>query len=227
MNQARSNPFRRGIFLAIVLALNLLLLLHAALAAAPTAPPANHAERSAGALAPGEPSATNTLSPTFFLPVVLNEWCAIYQSPRLFLSGTDKVDGDAEITAPANCAIGLPSGSVIMASGTYTGWPAEVDLWVLVYASNFLYYPQSPDACAGQPARLEGDRWEVPVFLGVSGGEAEWFDIVVVAADSAASSFLSTWLQDGCATEFRGIPSDQLRQMKISEKDAVSVQTVD
>lgn len=71
-------------------------------------------------------------------------------------------------------------------------------------------------------------NWQVPIYLGEQGGDPEWFDIVVILTDQAASQFLSDWVQQGCqAGEYSGIPAAQLEQMNITEKSYTTVQTQD
>jgi hypothetical protein len=150
------------------------------------------------------------------------------ESFRPQLKGTANLPWEIVIEIPNNCTTGLPAESAIMVAGTYEGIPDDVDIWVLVYAPNRKYYPQSSDACQAKKVLREDGEWLVPVYLGAESGIPEWFDVVVVLADQEASLFLSNWLQLGCQSgEYLGIPTDQLEKMNITEKGHITVQTQD
>jgi hypothetical protein len=163
---------------------------------------------------------------TNYLPIVLH-MCE-YQSTRPPLQGTVSFPGAAEILTPLNCTTGVTAESHLDATGTYTGTPANVIIWVLAYSPEDLYYPQSPDACAGEPPTQVGGYWQVPLYLGEEGGPPEWFDIVVILTDQDASQFLGNWVKEGCQRgEYEGIFADLLNVMAITEKGYIVVQTTD
>ncbi len=172
------------------------------------------------------PLADNTYTYTTFLPIVY-KMCP-YQSIRPPLQGTANFAGEVKILTPWDCTTGIPAETPVLATGTYSGTPASVTLWVLAYVPNSSYYPQSPDACQGVPPYQDGGNWQVPVYLGRKGGTPEWFDIVVILTDQAASQFLSNHVRRGCLSgRYVGIPAVQLNQMAIIEKSHITVQTLD
>jgi hypothetical protein len=162
---------------------------------------------------------------TTFLPVVLRNVCYSTRPP---LKDTGHFAGEAEILTPADCTTGIPAESHLMAMGTYSGTPGSAILWVLAYAPNQYYYPQSPNACEREPPHQEGGTWQVPLYLGKKGGEPEWFDIVVILTDQAGSDFLGEWVRAGCLRrEYDGLLAAQLEQYAVTEKGHISVQTAD
>lgn len=170
---------------------------------------------------------TDTESYTVFLPLAMNLWCQ-YQSARPLLQGTADYAGEVEILTPLHCTTGLPAEEDILTTGTYTRTPDNVTLWVLAFAPNFLYYVQSPNACEGELPFQENGEWNVPIYLGEKGGESEWFDIVVILTDQTTSQFLSDWVRQGCLDgDYRGITPTLLNTMAITEKDFITIQTVE
>ncbi|MCB0167445.1 MAG: hypothetical protein KDI79_24660 [Anaerolineae bacterium] len=168
-----------------------------------------------------------TASYTVFLPIVLRLPCQ-YQSTRPLLQGTANFAGEVKIRTPNHCTTELPTETPITVSGDNTETPANVTLWVLAYAPNSRYYIQSPNACVGEPPFQLNGRWQVPAYLGLKGGKPEWFDLVVVLADEAASQFLSDLIKQGCQSgSYTGIIAAQLNQLAITEKGGISVQTID
>jgi hypothetical protein len=168
---------------------------------------------------------TDPITYTLFLPIVLKNWC---QSGRPPLQGTANFAGEVEIQTPGNCTTDLPTETAIIASGTFTGTADNMTLWVLVYAPNTLYYPQSPNACAGEPPFQSDEDWQVPVYLGLEGGEPEWFDIIVVLVDEQASQFFSNLVIQGCQTgQYIGAIAPVLNRLAITEKAFITVQTSD
>lgn len=150
------------------------------------------------------------------------------QSFRPGLKGAADFAGDVELKTPDNCTTGLPTGTIIPVAGTYKGIPDDVDIWVLIYAPNLVYYAQSPNFCEGAKMSWGDGRWQVPIYLGAKDGYPEWFDIVVVLTDQETSQFLSEWLREGCqGGQYSGIPAAQLEQMNITEKSYITVQTRD
>jgi hypothetical protein len=149
-------------------------------------------------------------------------------SARPPLEGAADFAGEVEITTPSNCKTDLQTESPIPVAGTYEGIPDGVDIWVLVYPPNMVYYIQSPSACDGAKMAQTGGNWQVPVYLGGKTGPPEWFDIVVVLADQEASQFFSSSVMQMCQSgEYYGIPATQLEQMNIIEKGFITVQTLD
>jgi hypothetical protein len=166
-----------------------------------------------------EPPATDTPTPS------PTPDCQSFRPP---LKGAADFAGDVEIQTPADCTTGLPSESPIPVAGTYEGIPGDVDIWVLVYPPNMVYYIQSPSACDGAKMAQTGGNWQVPVYLGAKGGDPEWFDIVVVLADQEASQFFSSSVKQMCQSrQYYGISAAQLEQMNITEKNYITVQTLD
>jgi hypothetical protein len=156
-------------------------------------------------------------------PLTPTPQCQSFRPP---LRGAANFAGEVRIANPNNCKSDLPAETAIPVNGTYEGIPDNVDIWVLVYPPNFVYYPQSPNACEGAKMPYGGGTWQVPAYLGTNDGKPEWFDIVVILADQEASQFLSDWVREGCQrNDFKGIPADQLEQKNITEKSSITVQT--
>lgn len=82
--------------------------------------------------------------------------------------------------------------------GTYTG-DVTATIWVLVYAVNGRWYPQSANACNNVHAQMEGGAWQALAGFGgpTNGGEA--FDVVVLLADADAHAALAAQQQQWCA----------------------------
>lgn len=117
------------------------------------------------------------------------EWCVPFA--RASIGGT-KLQGTARITAPADCAELVYANDF---SGTYSDVPSDVDLWVLVFAKNNLYYPQSDNAAVGLRTLKDGSRWRARVYLGAPESGAEKFDVVLVLANREASAFIGDKLK--------------------------------
>jgi hypothetical protein len=163
---------------------------------------------------------------TTYLPFISRQ-CP-YQSTRPLLQGTANFPGEVEILAPVHCTTGIEAESLVTATGTYSGTPADTVIWVLAYSPEHLYYPQSPDACMGISPTQVGGYWQVPLYLGKTGGPPEWFDIVAILTDQKTSEWLGEWLIEGCQHgEYEGIFADLLNLMAITEKDHIVVQTAD
>jgi hypothetical protein len=214
----------RGVALSVALAGLCSMLVYVALTGLSTAAANDFPRRGNGNPPPTLLDVTEAY--TSYLPIVLR-MCP-YQSTRPPLQGTASFAGEAEILTPPHCTTGLPAEEYVPATGTYTGKPTNVTLWVLACTPDLLYYPQSPDACEGKPPDQTGRYWQVPLYLGEKGGEPEWFDVVVILTDQEASQFLSDWVREGCQDgEYRGISADLLNLMAITEEAFISVQTVD
>jgi hypothetical protein len=74
------------------------------------------------------------------------------------------------------------------------------DIWVLEYASNGRWYPQSIDPCTGTFTDKLGDQWQGSMTFGGESGNP--FDIVVVAATPEASKFLSDFQKSCCKNKY-------------------------
>jgi hypothetical protein len=214
----------RGIALSLALASLLGILVYVTLAGPSTAAADNFPGRGNG-----DPILTllsDTDEYTSYLPFV-SKPCP-YQSIRPPLQGTANFPGVVEILTPLNCTTGVTAESRLDATGTYTGTPANVILWVLAYSPEGLYYPQSPNAREGKPPLQVGGYWQVPLYLGKKGGPPEWFDIVVILTDEAVSQWLGDWVKEGYQNgEYEGISADLLNLMAITEKRYIVVQTAD
>jgi hypothetical protein len=115
-----------------------------------------------------------------------------------------------------------------MSTGTYRDTPPDSIVWLLAYAPDGLYYPQSPDACEREPPIQGGGDWFVPLYLGEEGGPPQWFDIVVVITDKDTSDFLGEWVKEGCDRgKYHGIAPEVLERKGLTEKDSIVVQTRD
>jgi hypothetical protein len=155
--------------------------------------------------------------------VVPEEKCPFARPVRRKISGTTDYSGEVAITIPEDCTADLPTGSST-AMGTYTGDLEGREIWILAYASDRKYYPQSSNACEALPAIAADGRWETGLFFG---GAGERLDIVatVTDVDSEASQALKDWLRSGCDTgEFPGISKlpDELVEM-----DFVTIHTAE
>lgn len=107
-------------------------------------------------------------------------------------------------------------------SGTYTSDVTD-HIWVLVYAPDGRYYPQSTNACEGI-STIPGDGlWEARINVGGDGDAGKPFDIIVVLADEDAHAIFEARQQRGCATgEYPGYLFIQLPR-GIDQKASVSV----
>jgi len=134
-------------------------------------------------------------------------------------------DLQVKITSPEDCSLNLPAGKHIPVEGTYDGNLTGREIWVLVYASDNKYYPQSSNACQKLPAEASGGHWTTTLFdLTV-----EQIDIVVTATDddSEASQDFEEWMRKaGCpepGEEFPGGISNL--PDGLAEMDAITVRT--
>ncbi len=75
---------------------------------------------------------------------------------------------------------------------TYGVYPEshELDIWVLLKPSDSLYYPQSDHT---NTSHKRNGEWQVITRFG--GDKGEKYDIIVYEADSSASQFFSTTIQ--------------------------------
>jgi len=147
--------------------------------------------------------------------------CPFARPVRPKISGTTDYSGELTIAAPEDCTADLPTGPST-AMGTYSEDLEGREIWILAYASDRKYYPQSSNACETLPATAAEGRWEAGLFFG---GAGERLDIVatVTDVDSEASQEFKNWLKTGCDTgEFPGFSNlpDGLMEL-----DFASVQT--
>lgn len=85
------------------------------------------------------------------------------------------------------------------------------DIWVLVGLLDDRLYPQSPNACTGQPAFKLNGHWEVPIGVGNPGDADAKFEIIVTTANIQDSQFLAQTVQTWCQNNnYPGLPRDQL-----------------
>lgn len=115
--------------------------------------------------------------------------------------------------------------SPLQLSGSYQQLPDGAEIWTLVYAhAAGLYYPQSPNACAGLATDLRGGYWQVPVYLGYDGVAPGWYDIVAALGDPEASLALGDYLRAGCSRGgYGGLTPEQLESLGLQEMDAITV----
>jgi hypothetical protein len=98
------------------------------------------------------------------------------------------------------------------------------EIWILVYASDLRYYPQSTDACRDLSTQFANGQWTEILRLGRP-NVAEAFHVVAVVTEigSPASEDFHDYLQVGCATgNFNGRTS---LLPGVTELDAVAVHT--
>jgi len=121
---------------------------------------------------------------------------------------------------PEDCTPDLPTGHST-ARGTYSENLEDREIWILAYASDRKYYPQSSDACQALPAMAADGQWETTLFFG---GAGERPDIVATVADpdSEASQVFEDWLRTGCATG--AFPGFSELPDGLVEMDAITVQ---
>lgn len=143
--------------------------------------------------------------------IVIVRGCLPPPPPCEFISARPPIPGAAinglkvEITPPEGCY--LPAGQHKGIEGTYSGDLAERQIWVLIYASDRKYYPQSANACLMLPAEADRRHWVTTFF----DRTVEQLDIVVTVADVEASQVFKDWLKAGCDTgKFPGIPVSEL-----------------
>jgi hypothetical protein len=174
--------------------------------------------------APSTPSLTESTQNTQTATVTIPPTPACPPYDRVRLQGPGYT-GTVSIGPIENCTTGHPVNTAIPTGGSYSGIPNGTVIWELVYAPDGLYYPQSPNACGGAPPPLQGaGGWSVDTYMGQSGDPAQWYEIVAVITDQAASDYLSNWLTTGCG-DFPGIDPNVLSQMNITEKDSIRVKT--
>lgn len=108
-----------------------------------------------------------------------------------------------------NVAPGDKMPPTLLVTGTFAPTTLAEDIWLLVYAQNGKWYPQSTEPCLGLHAKKGNGAWEVlGTFTGVSG---EALDIVVVVADARANRYLADTQEQSCrAANYPGFATIQL-----------------
>jgi hypothetical protein len=153
-----------------------------------------------------------TATPTF--GVTETPALAVTETPTLAVTATPTAGITAAPAVSGSLGINVRSGDQVAQTVTLMGEYSpdfSGDLWVLIVPPSELYYPQSPNACKGEATPRVGNRWELRVGFGGAGDEGVPFDIVLVAADPAASREFSGILRQWCETKkFPGLEKDQL-----------------
>lgn len=131
--------------------------------------------------------------------------------PNSYLPGTISIN-DIE-----NSAIVPPSRLI---HGSFSSDMAN-DIWVLEYASNGRWYPQSIDSCKGISTIKLGDQWQGAMTFGGESGNP--FDIIVVSATPEASKILSDFQKSCCENKsYPGLLTVQLPK-GLTEKSRIRV----
>jgi hypothetical protein len=156
--------------------------------------------------------------------VTLLDWIEVVRTADIWghapqISNSD-LPGSALITSPVS---GTQVAQSTRVRGTYSS-DTLADIWVLVYATNGRWYPQSRDACRGRPALKANGQWETPTVFGDKDKNVgEPFDTIAVLADAQASKSFSEMLQEWCQMKkYPGLITIELPQ-GIAEKDRVRV----
>jgi len=159
-----------------------------------------------------------------FLPLVCNKPPCQLASLRPRILGPAINDLQVKITSHENCD-DIPSGKHIPVEGTYDGNLTGREIWVLIYASDHKYYPQSSNACQKLPAEASGGHWTTALF----DLTAEQIDIVVAVTDddSEASQDFKEWVrQVGCPEPGEEFPGGIFNLPDgLTEMDAITVRT--
>jgi hypothetical protein len=129
-----------------------------------------------------------------------------------------QLPGQVTITKPVQ---GAQVPQVFNLEGTYSGLSDAI--WVLVYAPNGRWYPQSVNACAGVHTPAANGTWQVVAGFGGAGNVGEQFDIAVVLANPTANAVLDQKQREWCAAgDFKGLLTIELPP-GLSEKHRVRV----
>lgn len=139
--------------------------------------------------------------------------------PRPLLTSGD-LEGNVTIDTVESASETEPQLYAI--SGTVA--PGVTDaIWILVYAPNGRYYPQSTNACEAIHTTRLNETWRGRANLGGAGDAGKRFEVVVVLADEEADTIFREHQQTGCDTgHFPGYFSVELPP-GIEEKDSVSI----
>jgi hypothetical protein len=156
--------------------------------------------------------------------ITVLDWIEVVRTSEIWgraplVSNTD-LPGSVAITSPVDGAQVLQSTTV---KGTYSS-DTLADIWVLVYATNGRWYPQSRDACRGRPALKSNGQWQTPTVFGDKNRNVgEPFDTLAVLANAQASVFFSTILTQWCDNgRYLGLVTIELPQ-GITEKSRIRV----
>lgn len=164
--------------------------------------------------------------PTDSLPTPVPGTPTPCRSLRPPFEDTGKFAVTGSIEEPKDGATGVGTASSVTIGGSYAGKTADATLWLLTYAPNNLYYPQSSNPKSGEAMPQTGGRWVVSAWMGAKGGDPECFDLVLIATDAELSQYLGEYLQKGQASgDFPGISPMLLQGHKITELAHATVQT--
>lgn len=127
--------------------------------------------------------------------------------------------GQIAITSPHQSDAVPPSQTI---RGTYSS-DATSALWVLIYATNGRWYPQSKDACHHQGTQRANGEWQVPAIFGRDQNSGEPFDIVALLATPQADAAFDQKQKEWCdANNYPGWLTIELPQ-GIDEKARIRV----
>jgi hypothetical protein len=164
-------------------------------------------------LVPNTATAAPTEQPTpTTLEVPVAKTVTATPTPAVTKTPTPAVTATPSISVPLG--INVRPGDEVAQTVTLMGeYPPDFadDLWVMIVPPSGLYYPQSSNACKGAGTPKVGNRWELRVGFGGAGDEGIPFDIVLVAADPAASREFARILRQWCqAQRYPGLEKEQL-----------------
>jgi hypothetical protein len=168
-----------------------------------------------GPVTPSTPTPTDT-------PRLAAE-CPFVPPIRIPIEGPS-VDAEVRITSMEHCADNLPTATSIPLAGTYSGDLTNKEIWVLVYAPDLKYYPQSTDACANISTPFTNGKWSEIIRLGRE-SVPEVFIIVTVVTNigSPASEAFHNYLTVGCKSgSYQGLT---LIPSGATELDSIIVHT--
>lgn len=174
-------------------------------------------------------SQTNNNGATdLFIPLLFN--CAAFTNRMTITDTGSFAEADVYFHTPTSCSAPIPAESELTITGTTTLSTSDnLDIWILAYAPNQRFYPQSSDACNGEIIQIKPDgTWQVKGFLGSKGGDPEKFELIAIVTDKATSTVFSNKLEDDCHTQnYTGYSSAELATYNMTEKMFVVVQTID
>ncbi len=118
--------------------------------------------------------------------------------------GAPPTFSDAQLPGRVKITNAVEQGRVpqeLVLRGTFTD-DVTNNIWVLVYAPNGLWYPQSTDACKGQHTEMgSGGQWSVRATFGGDKDVGQPYYIAVVLADAQASTFFDQRQRSWCANK--------------------------
>jgi hypothetical protein len=103
----------------------------------------------------------------------------------------------AWITTPA---ANSTAAQYTMVMGGYRADLSE-DIWIVVQGIDGKYYPQSMDACRGDPTPKKNGRWELRITLGSPGDAGQRFGLLLTTANAEASRFMADEMKGWCQTD--------------------------